>query len=306
MAERMGGNLYQIHYLRFKDPLHAPAKYVLQTAKTWSVLVRERPDAVFVQNPPIFCVQVVDMYCRLSGARFIIDSHTGAFLSPRWRWALPVHRFLSRRALSTLVTNEYLSRLVKGWGAPSLVIRDVPAALGQGRPFPVKDGFVITVVNSFSWDEPLEEVLEAAHGLPGIVFYVTGNPNARERAFQLKPPGNVSFTGFLPDEDYIGLLRASHAIMALTTRDHTMQRGACEALSLGKPVITSDWEMLREYFSRGTVYVKPSPQSIRDGILEMRRKWQSKIEEIQELKEEREEEWQQKKSTLLALLEDVR
>ena len=30
-------------------------------------------------------------------------------------------------------------------------------------------------------------------------------------------------------------------ILALTTHDHTMQRGACEAVSLGVPIITSDW-----------------------------------------------------------------
>lgn len=306
MSQRLGGKLCFVHYLKFKHPMYAPAKYVLQAGMTLKLLRRERPDVVFVQNPPIFCVQVADLYCRQAGASYIIDSHTGAFLSPRWQWALPLHRRLSRRALSTLVTNDHLSRQIVRWGAPSLVVRDVPASFGPGRPFQVEGDFAITVVNSFSWDEPLEEVLEAAAGLQDTIFYVTGNPNAMEKRFRLEPSPNIRFTGFLDDEDYIGLMRASHAVMALTTKDHTMQRGACEALSLGKPVITSNWQILREYFTKGTVYVESSARAIREGVLEMRSRWKSLAEDIQVLREEREQEWQQKSNVLCAVLEGRR
>jgi glycosyltransferase involved in cell wall biosynthesis len=196
--------------------------------------------------------------------------------------------------------------VVKGWGAPSLVIQDIPAAFGPGRPFPVRGDFIITMVNSFSQDEPLEEMLEAAQSQPEVTFFVTGNPRARERRFHLNCPPNVIFTGFVDDQDYVGLLRASHAVMALTTQDHTMQRGACEALSLGKPIITSDWGLLKEFFYKGAVHVQNSAQAIREGVQEMRSQWQTLARETQELREEREREWVAKRDTLWALLEGIR
>ena len=72
--------------------LKPPVKYLAQALKatvryprlawqTWRVLRDERPDVIFVQNPPIFCVLLAYFYSRRYGARFIIDSHTGAFLS---------------------------------------------------------------------------------------------------------------------------------------------------------------------------------------------------------------------------------
>jgi hypothetical protein len=37
-------------------------------------------------------------------------------------------------------------------------------------------------------------------------------------------------------------------------------------MSLGTPVITSTWPILRSYFSRGTVHVEHEPDAIADGI----------------------------------------
>ena len=45
-----------------------------------------------------------------------------------------------------------------------------------------------------------------------------------------------------------------------------MQRGGYEAVALGKPLVTSDWGLLRETFSRGTVHVRNEPAAIADGL----------------------------------------
>ena len=68
-ARELNGRLRCIHYLRFQYPLHAPLKYILQAARTWQVLWRERPDAVHVQTPPFLCGLVAYLYGRLSGLR---------------------------------------------------------------------------------------------------------------------------------------------------------------------------------------------------------------------------------------------
>ena len=54
--------------------------------------------------------------------------------------------------------------------------------------------------------------------------------------------------------------------MCLTTHDHTMQRGAYEAMVLEKPLITSDWNVLRETFYRGTIHVDNTAEEIAKAV----------------------------------------
>ena len=93
-ARELGGQLHCIHYLKFRSPPYAPFKYVLQTVQTLRVLFTARPQAVHVQNPPFICGVVVAIYCRLTGARFVVEYHTAAF-GRAWKWALPAHRFVA-------------------------------------------------------------------------------------------------------------------------------------------------------------------------------------------------------------------
>ena len=80
-----------------------------------------------------------------------------------------------------------------------------------------------------------------------------------------------TLTGFLSDGAYGSLLHDADAVMTLTTRDHTMLRGAWEAVYQGTPVIVSDWPMLRDAFDEGAVHVDNTPEGIVQGILEIQR-----------------------------------
>jgi glycosyltransferase involved in cell wall biosynthesis len=157
-------------------------------------------------------------------------------------------------------------------------------------------------VNTFSSDEPLEQVLEAADGLNGVRFYITGRASRVDQKMLQHAPGNVTFTDFLSTEQYYALMRGSHAVMCLTTRDHTMQRGACEALSLGKPIVTSHWPLLREYFHKGTIHVDNSEEGIRQGVDEMRSNYESYLSGIQELQVSQQREWAEKVRQLTELV----
>jgi glycosyltransferase involved in cell wall biosynthesis len=293
--------LYKIHAIG-RRWIHAPFKYPIQAWRTWQLLNRKCPRMVFVQNPPIFAAVVVYLYCRRHRARFIIDSHTGALLLSLWRWSLPLHGFLSRQAVTTIVTNEHLRRMVEGWGAHATIVADIPTEFPAGNPFPLDGRFTVVVINTFSPDEPVGEVLDAAAALPDVGFYVTGDPVRARRAWLEHAPSNVHFTGFLLDPDYFGLLRAAQAVLVLTTDNHTMQRGACEALSLGKPIITSNWPLLREYFNKGTIYVDNTSRGIQVAVRQMQAQQGKLAQEILDLRQERSHEWEAKREEIITLI----
>ncbi len=300
-ARELGGKLYCIHYLRFQSPLHAPFKYILQTFRTLQVLFKERPRAVHVQNPPFVCGLVVYVYCVLSRAKFVLHYHSAAFASI-WNWALPIQKFLARRAVTNIVTNQHWADIVRSWGAQALVMTDPFLDLPQGDPFAVGPGFNVAFVSTFAPDEPLEAVMQAAAQLPDIHFYITGDTRKKPASFFADVRSNITFTGFLnPNREYPGLLRAADAIMVLTTRNYTLQLGGCEAVAVGKPLITSDWPYLHEVFPKGAVYVSDSAESIRSGILAMKERYEELAKETITLRQESRQEW----DTRLRQLEEM-
>ncbi len=304
LAQKLGMQLYQIQMLKRSYAL-APLRYIVQTWRTLRILFRERPSVTFVQNPPIFAVLPVWLYALLTRTRFVIDSHTGALLAWWWRWTLPLHGWLSRRALTTVVTNTHLQKIVQQWDAETFIIGDIPMDFPQGTPRTMDKPFNVAVINTFSPDEPVGEVLAAAAALPNVDFYITGNPQRANKEHLENHPANVYFTGFIPDDEYFGLLRSVQAIMVLTTDNYTMQRGACEAVSLGKPIITSDWPVLREYFHKGTIYVDNTSRDIVAGVGAMREQWRAMEDEIQILQRERRAEWIEKQATLQQLIDNA-
>ncbi len=299
-AKGLGAELRYIHFLKFQRPVYAPAKYVLQAVRTLQVLFARRPGLVFVQNPPFVCGLVVHIYCRVTGAAFVLDYHSAAFASI-WNWALPIQRFLARRAIANTVTNQHWADVVRSWSADALVLGYPLAGFALGEPFPVQAGFNVVFICTFADDEPVEAVLKAAGQLPDVHFYITGDARRAPAHVLASAPPNVVFTGFLSEERYAGLLREAQVLVALTTRDHTLQCGGYEAVSLGKPLITSDWPFLREAFSKGTVHVLNTAEGIRDGVQVARKIHPSLENEMQAFREEIKKEWRAQ----LDILEEV-
>lgn len=281
----------------------APMKYTCQAIRTLQLLFQKRPRLVFVQSPPSLAVLFVFVYCALTRSQYVVDAHSAAFLSPYWtrpRWLISL---LARKAVATIVTNDNLQRMVARWGGRAFVLPDIPTSFPTAK-LPHLDGaFSVAVVNTFGSDEPLKEVLEAAAGLADCQFYVTGRKSSARGELLADTPHNVHFTDFLPSESYYALLSASQAVMCLSTRDNTMQRGACEALWLGKPIITSDWPLLRAYFHQGAVYVDNTSAGIRTGVLAMRERHREYQAQIAELQTTRRRQWHERSQALNELVQ---
>ncbi len=82
-------------------------------------------------------------------------------------------------------------------------------------------------------------------------------------------------------------------MIALTTRDHTLQGAGCEAISLGTPFVTSDWPYLREVFA-GMVFVAPERVSVRAGIVDVLERRGELAATAAALRERRRAQWKER------------
>jgi glycosyltransferase involved in cell wall biosynthesis len=268
-----------------------PVKYLVRGWLTVLYLLRRRPRVVYAMNPPFFLPILAWLYCAMFGAKLVLDSHTAAFDSPKWTWLMGLHRFAARRAVVSTVTNAELARRVEAMGARALVVTDIPYTMPEGH-YPLEPGqFHVVFVCTYASDEPVLEVMDAARGIEGLHIHVTGNSKKATPEMHARRPPNVTFTGFLSTEQYCGLLRGADAVLVLTTRDHTMQRGGSEAVTVGKPLITSNWQMLRDTFPLGTIHVDNSTGEIEAALRRVMAEAPALREGIAQLATQRQTRW---------------
>lgn len=290
-ARELGIDLEFVEVTRRRGLLVAPYKYVAQAIRTVALLRRRRPRLLFVQSPPNLAVLAAAFYGRWSRAPYVVDAHSAAMLSPVWTRPRWLNRILFRRAAVTIVTDEHWAVWLESIGARSLVVRDIPTVFPRAEAPELGPGFHVLVVNTFDDDEPLDQVVEAARQTPDATFHVTGRIERNPDKVPASVPPNLRFTGYLADADYYALMAAAGAVACFTTRDHTMQRGACEALSMGRPIITSDWDLLRTYFDRGTVHVPNTAEAIAAAVRKVRDDHPRYLAEVGELAESQRIQW---------------
>jgi len=241
-------------------------KYVWQAIETYKILAREKADVAFVMTPPLFAGLALVFYSWFRPLQFVVDVHTAALLMPRWQRLWWLQSFVCRRATTTMVTNDHLAAMVQRSGGHTTIVRDVPVEYPCSPRYADKSAFTVAVICSFNYDEPIAEMMRAAAQLPEVRFLFSGDPKPLDAALRANLPPNVSLTGFLSSADYGSLLVHADAVMSLTTRDHTMLRGAYEAIYSSTPVIVSDWPLLKESFDEGAVHVDNRADGIAAGI----------------------------------------
>ena len=268
IAERLGIPSLAIKRFRRGGPwLLTLFRYWIQALETLFVLVRRRPRVIFVTSPPVFAAVPVYLYSWVSGARYVIDCHSGCFLDAHWRRLDRWQRFFARRAVLNIAHNAENAAVLESWKVPFTVLPSLPPDLngaGSGTLEPRRRPLAVYVC-SFKEDEPVEALLDAVRDLPEIDVAVSGR--APPRIANLLPP-NARLTGFLPDDDYNRLLGSADLVIALTTRPGTLLYGAQEAIALGKPLVLSRTPTLETYFPEGTVFAANEPAALARGIRE--------------------------------------
>jgi hypothetical protein len=263
---------------RLKGLWLTPIRYLVQGLKTWWFLEHQQPEIVIVQSPPIFAPLVVDIWCTLRrktnstklSLPYAIDCHTGAFHRRKWRWTLPLLRWLSRRAIVTLITDRAALDILHCWKVSYLFLEDALPILSPATGTIGSEGEArVGVIASLDDDEPVTEIFGAARYLPQVTFYITGDSRKVEPKLLVQKPENVILVGYLKGGDYTALLKNVHGLVVLTNEPNAINCGAYEAAAVMKPALVSDWPDLRRCFTRGFIHVSNTPEAIAAGIQKM-------------------------------------
>ena len=273
-------------------PVRLPVRYARQALTTWRLLEERRPRLVLVTNPPVVAPLIVWAWSALRGAHWVLDNHSGTFLDPHWRWALPIQRWLARRALRSVVLNNDELRMSEDPNASVVLVPDgVPhfeqAKVGRSPG----DPFTVVVVCGEWRNEPVTESLEACALLPEVRFLLTGDADQLPESVRAPATANVEFTGYLRGEEYAECLRSSDAGMVLSLRND-LSAGAFECLGMGLPMILSDWPNPREHFEEAAVFVDCDAAAIAEGVSRVRNSYPGMRRNVESVRRRRTEDWQ--------------
>ncbi|MBE9582300.1 MAG: hypothetical protein IMF18_11865 [Proteobacteria bacterium] len=301
LARSLDGMKYVVHELDAFFLL----RYPVLLFKTWRSLERERPALVCVQNPSVVLTAFMCTVGKALGCVIVVDAHN-AGLAPHRRalsFLRPLYRFLQKRADITIVTNPSLAADVRRSGGRPFVLPDKIPSLPDVVRTNLPGRFNIAFICTFAEDEPYLEVIQSAALLPGnVVIHITGNYQKGGESLLRNKPGNVIFTGFLPELDYVALLASCDAIIDLTMRDDCLVCGAYEGVALGKPLILSDTTASRHYFTKGVIYTLNHHVAVTRSILECLSRRDQLRDEIVEFRSELANAWETSKRRLQRLI----
>jgi hypothetical protein len=117
---------------------------------------------------------------------------------------------------------------------------------------------------SYSFDEPVRELLTAARSVPYVSLLLTGQAPAW--AIEAAP-ANCKFIGWVDRSRYEHLLATARGVVALTNLEHTAQMAAFESVEHGVPVLASGTKALRQFHKGGAVFVSDhKPATLASGL----------------------------------------
>jgi glycosyltransferase involved in cell wall biosynthesis len=294
----------------FDDENKGLIRYPLSALKTLWVLWKYRGGVVFVQFPSMFLAAQACLLKPLFRYTLVVDRHTdfSLELKPPYAWKdrliLRLSAFTLRKTDLTLVTNSEMAASVASQGGRSFVLPDPYPAFSPVPPQAPQKPLEILFVSTWADDEPLLEAMEACRLLGGEVrMYVSGKMKRKFEKAAQGAPSNFIPTGFLSDEKYFERMSRVDCVMAITTRPATLVCGAYEAISLGKPLLLGDSEVLREYFHQGALYTNGTASDIAAKLRELPGKLPALQEEIRQFRQQSQLEWEKRLDALNATLE---
>ncbi|UTG91411.1 glycosyltransferase family protein [Geobacter sulfurreducens] len=250
MSSMLGSSLYV-----FNCTGGRVKRYVICCFKTISTLWKEKPAVVYSQNPSIVLVLFLLMMRPIFRYKLVSDAHyAGVVAFNGNKLFQSILNICNRMVDMVIVTNSDHARFIHDVGGKAVVCEDpLPDLTAYTRRYDDQSRTVFFIC-SYDVDEPYKMVFEAANLLAkeGFTLCVTGN--YVKAHIDPKDYPAVSFLGYLPEAQYYEQLMSSSIVLDLTENENCLVCGAYEAMSAGKPLITSNTSSLRSFFTKGTVF----------------------------------------------------
>lgn len=244
-------------------------RYIKSIFKTYLIIIRHKPKFVFVQNPSVvLCLSTLILRVFLR-YKLIVDAHNSGVYGPEGS-SLRLIGFLNKIILKNadlvIVTNDLISEYIASNGAKVIVLPDPLPAIDTASfnpSLPSNGTLKALCITSWGADEPIEEIIKAASRFGGVIdFYFSGNFKKFSAIQNMSLPENIHLLGFVDEEVYFSHLLSSDFCIDLTERMDCMVCGAYESISAGKPIILSNTDVQKRYFSKGAVFCENKEESI--------------------------------------------
>jgi len=301
IAEVIGAERASITVL-YGPRYFAPVRYFALFFRTMFLLAQKRPDVVYAQNPPVFCPLTCLLYCRLAGARLVIDHHsiwrvkTLGGRSPLSRGIGFLERMVSRAADANTAPHGLWARMLVKMGARDVLVYHDYVPKNESRPDAalkrrMAEGPLLAI--SSHGGHPLErlEVEVAAAGRErqeGVSLVVSGPREKLERRFaSLALPPNVKYAGFLEREVYESLKASADFAINITDEPYTLSHVLFEFAASSLPTISSKEAAVEELFGDALLYSDSTVEDVADKVGQLcsgptRAVWAAKVRRKQE------------------------
>lgn len=266
LAQEVGAERVSITFL-YGPRYFAPVRYLALFFKTLIILFSRRPSVVFAQNPPVFCPMTCLLYCRMTGARLIVDHHS--IWKVKTLGGGPVSRVIgslegvvARASFANTAPHSFWARKLEEMGARRVeVVHDFVPRNDHVRDDALRSSLAggRTVAVSSHGGHPLErmESESAAVGrVPSVELLITGPTEKLERRLPASAlPGNVRYLGFLPRETYETLKASADFALNVTDEPYTLSHVLLEFAASSLPVISSRQEVVEAFFGDALLYL---------------------------------------------------
>ncbi|NMT63801.1 glycosyltransferase [Marinobacter orientalis] len=296
-----------------------PLRYILLTMRTIMVLLNEKPNVVFCQNPSIFLTALLVFLKTIFNYRLVVDRHSNFKFehknssSIKWRIFQLLSKWTIKKADLTIVTNKYLQNICNGYGGNAIILQDkipnLSRKLKRSPPSFMREMKKpqVMFVTMFDPDEPVDEIIKAGKNLSDCVCYLSGNYKKYYSSLEAEKllDSNIVLTGYVSDEDYLSLMENSDLVVVLTKKDFILNCGGYEAIAMNKPLILSDTPTLRSYFGSAAKYTKCRVSEIQYKIMESVNNTNIMIENTTMRKLELEDSWTVKFGAVSDVIDDI-
>ncbi len=301
LAEAIGGEQVSITLL-YGPRYFAPVRYFALFLRTLILLATRKPDFIYAQNPPVFCPLTCLLYCKVAGAKLIVDHHSVWKIKTLGRGPIShliglLEGVVARAANANTAPHEFWARELVKMGARRVrVVQDFVPKNNYARDEALRRRFAAesTIAICSHGGHPLERIeveVLAVQRHDSVALLITGpEEKLARRLSSVRNSKNVRYLGFLERETYERLKASVDFALNITDEPYTLSHVLFEYAASSLPIVSSRQRVVEEVFGDSVLYVESSVEDAAEKVRQMaddreqmtsyRRRIQSKYEEF--------------------------